>query len=270
MEDLSRLCVHTITTRPWSLAEAVEHYARAGVRGVTVWRDVFETVSPKAARRMLADAGLSIVSLCRGGFFPAADAEGRRKSIDDNLRALDQAAEMGAPLVVLVCGAVPGLPLAEARRQIADGIAAVLPAAEARSLRLSVEPLHPMYAADRSAINTLAQANDVVERLNHPNLGVTVDVYHLWWDPDLEQQIARAGRRIFSFHVSDWRVPTRDLLSDRGLPGEGCIPVRQIRSRVEAAGFDGFVEVEIFSDHYWAMDQRFFLDRIIASARAHV
>lgn len=270
MADLSRLCVHTITTKPWRLAEAVEHYARAGVAGATVWRNALEGLEMGAAARLLSGSGLSVVSLCRGGFFPAANPAARQAALDDNRRALDEAAALGAPLLVLVCGAVPGLPLPEARKQIADGIAAVLPHAEACGVRLAIEPLHPMYAADRSAINTLAEANDVVERIAHPSLGITVDVYHLWWDPALEREIARARGRIFSFHVCDWRVPTEDLLNDRGLPGEGCIPIREIRGWVEAAGFDGFIEVEIFSQRYWAMDQRAFLDRIVESYRKHV
>ncbi len=270
MPELARLCVHTITTKPWSLKEDIGRYARAGVSGITVWRNALEPHGVAESARMLKDSGLAVVSLCRGGFFPASTGEGRQEAIDDNLRALDEAATIGAPLIVLVCGAVPGMPLAEARRQIAAGIAAVLPAAEARGVRLAIEPLHPMYAADRSAVNTLAQANDMAERINHPSLGVTVDVYHLWWDPQLEREIARAGKRIFSFHVCDWRTETRDLLNDRGLPGNGCIDIKQIRSWVEATGFDGFIEVEIFSNQYWAMDQQAFLDQLVASYRAHV
>jgi len=171
--------------------------------------------------------------------------------------------------LVLVCGAVPGMPLKEGRRQIADGIQAVLPHAEEAGVRLSIEPLHPMYADCRSAINTLAKANDVVETLASPWLGVTVDVYHLWWDPDLEREIARAGNNILSYHVSDWRTPTRDLLNDRGLMGEGCIDLLGIRGWVEATGFAGPIEVEIFSDTYWAMDQADYLGQIKAAYLQH-
>lgn len=264
LTDFSRLCLHTITTRPWSIEEATGRYAAAGVSGITVWRQWLEGRDAAKVGRDLRAAGLEVVSLCRGGFFPAADAAGRRAAVDDNLRAIDEAAALGAPLVVLVCGAVPGQPLAESRNQIADGIAAVLDRAAGAEVRLAVEPLHPMYADSRSAINTIRQANELCDRIDSPLLGVTVDVYHLWWDPELEAQIERCGRagRIFSFHVCDWRTPTEDLLNDRGLMGEGCIDVRQIRGWVEAAGFNGPVEVEIFSDRYWAADQNEFLQKI--------
>jgi len=170
---------------------------------------------------------------------------------------------------VLVCGAVPGLPLGEARRQIADGIATVLPHAKAVGVKLSIEPLHPMYADSRSAINTLRQANDMVDKIGSPWLGVTIDVYHVWWDPDLRQEIRRAGGSVLSFHVCDWRTPTRDILNDRGLMGEGCINIREIRRWVESAGFVGFIEVEIFSNEYWAADQTVFLGKIKAAYLAH-
>ncbi len=219
---------------------------------------------------MLRDSGLKVVSLCRGGFFPAATEAERAKAIDDNLRAIDEAAAIGAPLIVLVSGAVPGMPLPEARNQIAAGIEAVLPHAEAAGIKLAIEPLHPMYADDRCAVNTLKQANDMVAAIAHPLVGVTVDVYHLWWDDALEHEIARAGNSIFSFHVCDWHIPTRDLLNDRGLMGEGCIPLRQIRTWVEATGYTGFIEVEIFSTERWASDQAAYLDTIKAAYLEYV
>jgi len=264
LEDFSRLCLHTITTKPWSIEEATERYAAAGVRGVTVWRQWLDGRDIAQVGRDLRSAGIEVVSLCRGGFFPALDAAGRQAAIDDNLRAVDEAKALGAPLIVLVCGAVPGQPLEESRKQIADGIAATLERARQAKVRLAIEPLHPMYADSRSAINTICQANDVCDSIDDPLLGVTVDVYHLWWDPDLKREIERCGRagRIFSFHVCDWRTPTEDLLNDRGLMGEGCIDVRGIRGWVEENGFHGFVEVEIFSNRYWAMDQDLFLERI--------
>jgi sugar phosphate isomerase/epimerase len=264
LTDFSRLCVHTITTKPWSIEEATDAYAAAGVRGVTVWRQWLEGRDIGKVGRSLRAAGIEIVSLCRGGFFPAADAAGRRRAIDDNLRAVDEAQALGAPLIVLVCGAVPGQPLAESRRQIADGIAAVLDRAQEANVRLAIEPLHPMYADRRSAVNTLRQANEMCDQIDSPLVGAVVDVYHVWWDPDLESQIRRCGQagRIFAFHASDWRTPTEDLLNDRGLMGEGCIDVRQIRGWVEESGFHGFVEVEVFSNRYWAMEQGEFLEKI--------
>ncbi len=229
---------------------------------MTVWRQHLEPFGPKEAGVMIRDAELTPVSLCRGGFFPAKSRRARREALDENRKAIDEAWELGVPIVVLVCGAVPGMPLADARRQIAEGIAELLDHAKAAQVLLSIEPLHPMYAADRSAINTLKQANDIVEALKSPWVGVTVDVYHLWWDPDLEKEVHRAAKSILSFHVSDWRTPTRDLLNDRGLMGEGCINISQIRRWVEAAGFTGFIEVEILSNTYWAMDQPGYVERI--------
>jgi sugar phosphate isomerase/epimerase len=206
---------------------------------------------------LLAESGLKVISLCRGGLFPGKTEADRQKALDDNRRAIDEAAAIGAPLVVLVCGAAPGIPLSEARKQIADGIAAVVPHAAAANVKLGIEPLHPMYADNRSAISTLGQANDLVEKLRSPQVGVTIDVYHLWWDDRLEREIARCGKlgAIFSYHVCDWRTPTRDLLLDRGMMGEGCIPLKQIRGWVEKAGFTGMIEVEIFSTELWKMDQ---------------
>jgi sugar phosphate isomerase/epimerase len=264
LTDFARLCVHTITTRPWSIEEATRHYSAAGVQGVTVWRQWLEGRQPAQVGRAIREAGMQVVSLCRGGFFPAPDAAGRQAAIDDNRRAIAEAQALGAPLIVLVCGAVPGQPLAVSRQQIADGIAAVVDDARAAGVKLAVEPLHPMYADSRSAINTLRQANDLCDRLASPQVGVAVDVYHVWWDSELESEIQRSGRagRILAYHVCDWRTPTEEMLNDRGLMGEGCIPLRQIRGWVEAAGFHGFVEVEIFSNRWWALDQHEFLNRI--------
>lgn len=270
---MNRLCIHTMTTKPWSIDDCARHYPAAGVGGITVWRQHLEGQDPARSGAMLRDAGLDIVSLCRGGFFPAATAPGRQAAIDDNLKAIDQAHALGAPLIVLVCGAVPGQPLEESRRQITEGIAAVLPAAKAAGVKLAIEPLHPMYADDRSAINSMAQAHAVCENLGSPeHLGIAVDVYHVWWDDSLESQVKLAGerQRLFAFHVCDWKTPTTDLLNDRGLMGEGCIPIRQIKSWVNAAGFDGCNEVEIFSLKYWAMDQTEWLRRIVAAYRTEV
>jgi sugar phosphate isomerase/epimerase len=263
LTDFSRLCLHTITTKPWSLDEACREYARAGVRGISVWRDALKGRDAKASGRQLRDAGLGIVSLVRGGFFPATDAAGRQKALDENRQCIDEAAALGAPLIVLVCGAVAGQPLAESRRQIAEGIAAIAPHAQRAGVKLAIEPLHPMSADTRSAINTLKQANDVAAQFD-ATVGVAVDVYHLWWDDQLEAEIARCGRlgKLLAYHVCDWRSPTVDLLNDRGLMGEGCIPLREIRGWVEAAGFRGFIEVEIFSHRLWQADQVEFLRKI--------
>ena len=272
LTDLGRLCVHTATTKPWPLERAAEAYASAGVKGITVWRDALAGRDLAQAGALLRGQGLEVVSLCRGGFFPHKEATGRQKALDDNRRAIDEAAAVGAPMVVLVCGAVPGQPLPVSRDQIRAGIEAVLPHAQASNVRLAIEPLHPMYADDRSAVNTMRQANDIAEAIGSDHVGVAVDVYHLWWDPELREQLLRCGRagRLFAFHVCDWKTPTEDLLLDRGLPGEGCIDIRQIRGWVEQAGFRGFCEVEVFSKKHWASDQGEFLERIKQSFLAHV
>jgi sugar phosphate isomerase/epimerase len=264
LTDTSRLCIHTITTKPWSLDECVTRYAAAGVGGITVWRQALEGRSVAASGRQIRDAGLQIASLCRGGFFPAATSAARASALDDNRRCIDDAAALGAPLIVLVCGATTEQPLSESRRQITEGIAAVLPHAAAAGVKLAIEPLHPVYAADRSAINTMGQARDICRQLNSPWVGIAADVYHIWWDPNLETEIKAAGREgaLFAFHVCDWLTPTSDVLNDRGLMGEGCIPLRQIRGWVEEAGFQGFNEVEIFSNRWWATDQAAFLGKI--------
>ena len=263
--DLSRLCLHTITTRPWPIETAAEKYARAGVSGISVWRDSVKDQDIKATGQMLRDAGLTIVSYVRGGFFPALTEKDRQAAIEDNLKMIDEAAELGAPLLVMVCGAHPGQSLQESRLQIKDGIAAILPHATACGVKLGIEPLHPMYADNRSAINTLRQANDMVSELASDHLGVVYDIYHLWWDPELQAETRRCGanRNLLAFHVCDWKTPTEDLLFDRGLMGEGCIDIRQIRGWVESAGFEGFIEVEIFSHRYWELDQNAFLEMIV-------
>ena len=267
LTDLSKLCVHTIT----SIEEAMDQYAAAGIGGVTVWRQWLDGREIAAVGDQLRERNLEIAALCRGGFFPATTTQDRETAIEDNRLAIREAAALGAPMIVLVCGAVPGQPLEESRKQIADGIAAVLPLAEEHNIKLAIEPLHPVYADDRSAINTMASANAVCDQLDHPLVGIAADVYHIWWDPDLEAQIKLTGEknRLFAFHICDWMTPTADLLNDRGLMGEGCIDIPGIRAMVEAAGFNGFNEVEVFSDRWWARDQNEFLDAIKTAYLAH-
>ena len=271
LTDFSRLCVHTITTKGWELEEAVERYAESGVSGITVWRQWLEGRDPAEAGDRIRAAGLKVVSLCRGGFYPAFEEKDRDEAIEDNKRAIEDAAALGAPLVVLVCGAVPGQSLVESRKQITDGIAATLPLAESLGVKLAIEPLHPMYADDRSAINSLASANDVCDELNHPLVGIAYDVYHLWWDPDLEEQTKRTAQadRLFAYHVCDWMTPTTDLLNDRGLMGEGCIDLRGIRALVEKNRFDGMIEVEVFSNRWREKPTQEFLGAIKQSYLNH-
>ncbi|HWR99783.1 MAG TPA: sugar phosphate isomerase/epimerase family protein [Prolixibacteraceae bacterium] len=267
IEDLSRLCVHTLTTRPWDIESCVKNYASAGIKGITIWRNVLENKNLADVKSLLDDYGMDVVSLARGGFFPSVDFKKREIAIDDNLLAIEQAASVGAPLIVLVCGADGGQSLEKSREQIAEGIFKILPAAKSAGVKLAIEPLHPMYAGDRSAINTLRQANDMAEMIHSEWVGVAVDVYHLWWDPSLQVEIKRcaAHKNLLAFHVCDWNVPTTDFLNDRGLMGDGCINVPEIRSWVEEAGFNGYNEVEIFSNKYWATDQKQYLEKIKAA-----
>jgi len=272
LTDLSQLCIHTITLKPWNIEEAAKKFSAAGVKGITVWRDTLEGRNIKQTGKMLREHGLTIVSSCRGGFFPNKDAGKRQLAIDDNRRAIEEAAELGTSVLVLVCGADSSQPLEDSRMQIHDGIGALVPHAAAAGVRLAIEPLHPMYADTRSAINTLSRANDMAEAFHSPWVGVAVDVYHLWWDPCLEKEIKRCGEHgnLLAFHVCDWKVPTTDLLLDRGLMGEGCIPLKQIRGWVEETGFNGFIEVEIFSNTWWKEDQSEFLNKIVKAYKEHV
>ena len=267
LTDLSRLCVHTITTKPWKIEEAAANFAAAGVGGITVWRDALAGRNIRKTGDLLRGEGLKIISLCRGGFFPSIEKAKRVEAIGENKKAIDEAAELGTDMVVLVCGAEPRQTLYDSRAQIKEAIQGLLPHAESAGVKLAIEPLHPMYADTRSAVNTLSQANEMAEEIQSPWVGVAVDVYHLWWDPSLEHEIKRCGRNrnLFAFHICDWNVPTTDMLNDRGLMGEGCINVPLIRSWVEDAGFTGFNEVEIFSNTFWKMDQSEFLQKIITA-----
>jgi sugar phosphate isomerase/epimerase len=245
----------------WSLAETIEGCARRGIPGIAPWRDPVQAMGAEAAGRQIRDAGLRVSGYCRAGMFPAADAAGLQAALDDNRRAIDEAAALGAECLVILGGGMPAgskdLPLA--RRQARDGLAAILPYARECGVPLAIEPLHPMYAADRCCISTLKHANNLCEELDpqgEGGIGVAIDVYHVFWDPELEREVKRAGAaRILAFHVCDWLVPTRDLLLDRGMMGDGVIDIPRIRALVEAAGYDGLIEVEIFSrDNWWRRD----------------
>src|SRR5512132_2715397 len=242
MRDLSHdrtlLSINSMTVKAWSLEQLVEGCARAGLSAISPWRDIVQACGPERAGKLIRAHAMTVTGLCRGGMVPAADAAGRRAALDDNRRAVDEAAAIGAQCLVLVVGGLPkgSRDLNGARMQVRDALAALLPYARQAKVPLAIEPLHPMYAADRACVNTLAHANDLCDRLGD-GVGVAVDVYHVWWDPDLAEQIARAGKRILTYHVCDWLVPTRDLLLDRGMPGDGVIDLRSIRTMVEATGY---------------------------------
>lgn len=251
--NFDRLSLNQITTDRWSLREAVEGSVRAGIPWIAPWRNKVHEAGLAESRRYIRDAGLKVSSLCRGGYFPAATKAGRQERLKDNFRAVEEAAELGAEVLVLVCGPSADKDIATARQYVEEGIEQLIPHAKAHGVKLGIEPLHPMYAAERSVIVTLGQANTLAEKFNKQDVGVVVDVFHVWWDPNLYTEIARAGDRISGFHVSDWLVPVPDLLLGRGMMGDGVIELRRIREAVEAAGYNGPIEVEIFNRAIWDM-----------------
>ena len=250
--DREWLAINTATIKSCSLEQAIAGCARAGITAIAPWRDIVQQCGIARAQKLIRAAGLTVTCLCRGGLFTAADEAGRHTAIEDNRRAVDEAAAIGAQCLVLIAGGLPpgSKDLAGAHAQVRDGLAAVLPYARSAGVPLAIEPLHPMTAADRGCVNTLAHANDLCDELG-PGLGIAIDVYHVWWDPDLAGQIARSRARILSYHVCDWLVPTRDLVFDRGMPGDGIIDLRRLRAMVEGAGYRGHCDVEIFSAQNW-------------------
>lgn len=251
--DLSRLSLNQATTKYWTLREAIDGCARAGIPAIGVWRDRLAEAGVSAAARMLRDAGLHCSSLCRGGWFPAATRAERAARIEDNRRAIAEAAALGADVLVLVCGPAPDRNLRAARQMVEEGIAAILPDAIDHGVTLGIEPLHPMFAADRSVIASLGEAVALAERFDSPRVGVVIDAYHVWWDADVYRLIERCGKRTVAYHVSDWIVPLPDVLNGRGMMGDGVIELRSLREAIDAAGYDGFIEVEIFNEAIWRM-----------------
>lgn len=282
------LSINTATVRKsrgveQPLTGIIEACAQRGIRAISPWRDQVAAAGLPAISKLVRDHGLELSGYCRGGMFPAIDAAGLKAAREDNRRAVDEACELNAACLVLVVGALPGAlagkaahkDIALSRAQVSDGIAELLEYAKASKMPLAIEPLHPMYAADRACINTMEQALDVCDALDSSRsgaLGVAVDVYHVWWDPKLEAQIKRAGKdRLMAFHVCDWMTPTTHLLEDRGMMGDGVIDIPRIRGWVEAQGFAGYSEVEIFSSgNWWQRESAEVLDTCIARHRSAV
>ena len=290
------LSVNTATVRKSRGVEApltdiIEDCARRQIRAISPWRDQVAACGLETISQRVKAHGMELSGYCRGGMFPAADARGLRAARDDNRRAVDEACELRARCLVLVVGGLPGAldgraahkDIALARSQVRDGIAELLEYAKLAGMPLAIEPLHPMYAADRACINTLEQALDVCDELDPVGsavagatqpaaLGVAVDLYHVWWDPKLKAQIERAGKaRLLAFHVCDWLTPTTDLLNDRGMMGDGVIDIPRIRGWVEAQGFAGYSEVEIFSQrNWWRRSRAEVLDTCIQRHRSAV
>ncbi|WP_407565053.1 sugar phosphate isomerase/epimerase family protein [Streptomyces sp. 184] len=255
----ARLSLNQETIRQWSLPELANGSAAAGLRGVGLWRAPVQEFGVDAAAKLFRDAGLTVTSLCRGGFFTADDPGERAAALDDNRRAIDEAATLGTDTLVLVSGGLPAgsRDLHGARERIADALGALAPYAAERAVRLAIEPLHPMFAADRCVVSTLAQSLDLAERFPADRVAVVVDTYHLWWDDTVAAQITRAGEsgRIAAFQLADWVTPLPEgVLLGRGQLGEGSVDLRWFRERVDEAGYTGFVEVEIFNPALWARD----------------
>jgi len=282
------LSINTATVRKsrgqdLPLTDIIEACVSRGINAISPWRDQVAAVGLNTISKLVKTQGLKLSGYCRGGMFPAATAAGIQAADADNRQAVDEACELNAPCLVLVVGGLPGALAGQAahkniqqsRDQVFEGIEKLLAYAKSCNIPLAIEPLHPMYAADRACINTLEQALDVCDKLDPLQtgaLGVAVDVYHVWWDPKLQQQIERAGqKRLLAFHVCDWLTPTRDLLNDRGMMGDGVIDIPKIRGWVEAQGFNGFSEVEIFStENWWQRDHSEVLETCITRHRSAV
>jgi sugar phosphate isomerase/epimerase len=265
--DLSRLSLNTATTKGWTLEQAVEGAAGAGLPAVGLWRDRVAEVGLERAARTVREAGLRVSSLCRGGFLTAATDDGVRAALEDNRAAIVEAATLGTRELIMVVGGLPAADgpnrpplqggdrdLRAARQRVSDRIAELVPFAAEHDVRLVLEPLHPIFAADRAVLSTLAQCLDIAEPFPAKTVGVVVDTYHVWWDPDLEHQIARAGRkgRLASYQVCDWNLPiAADPLLSRGYMGDGFIDFPTITRWVAEAGYTGDVEVEIFNQEIW-------------------
>ncbi|MGW7416062.1 sugar phosphate isomerase/epimerase family protein [Streptomyces sp. NPDC054863] len=273
--DLARLSINQETLKQWSLEELAEGCAAAGIGSVGLWRAPVQEYGAERAAKLMRDAGLTVTSLCRGGFFTAVDEAERARALDDNRAAIDEAATLGTDTLVLVSGGLPpgSRDLAGARERIADALAALGPYAFARGVRLAIEPLHPMFASDRCVVSTLGQALDLAERFPASQVGVVVDTYHVWWDDLAPAHIARAGAtgRIHSFQVADWITPLpAGVLLGRGQLGDGSIDMRSFREQVDATGFTGPIEVEIFNEDLWARDGAEALAEVAERYREHV
>ncbi|MFF0157552.1 sugar phosphate isomerase/epimerase family protein [Streptomyces sp. NPDC005263] len=261
MTDLARFSINQMTVKQLSMPELVDTCLELGVPGVGLWREPVQTYGVDATAKLVRDAGLAVTTLCRGGFLTAIDPDERARALDDNRRAVDEAATLGTDVLVLVSGGLPtgSKDLRGARERIADALAELGPYAEDHGVKLAIEPLHPMFASDRCVVSTLAQALDLAERFPAHQVGVTVDTYHIWWDDTAPEQIARAGAgdRIHTFQLADWTTPLPEgVLNGRGQIGDGAIDMREWLGYVTAAGYTGPIEVELFNDGLWARDGR--------------
>ncbi|MCF4138431.1 sugar phosphate isomerase/epimerase [Streptomyces sp. Tue 6430] len=274
MTGLERFSINQMTVKQLSLPELVAACTDLGVGNVGLWREPVQAYGVAETAKLVRDAGLTVTTLCRGGFLTAADPDGRAAALADNRRAVDEAATLGTEVLVLVSGGLPpgSKDLHGARERIADALAELGPYAEDHGVRLAIEPLHPMYASDRCVVSTLTQALDIAERFPAHQVGVTVDTYHIWWDDRAPAEIARAGAsgRIHTFQLADWTTPLPEgVLNGRGQIGDGAIDMRAWQGHVEAAGYTGAIEVELFNDALWARDGREVLAETAARFAEH-
>ncbi|WP_042426169.1 sugar phosphate isomerase/epimerase family protein [Streptacidiphilus anmyonensis] len=270
---MTRLSLNQITTKGWSLAQAVRGCVDAGIPAIGLWRDKVAETGVAEAAKLVRDAGLAVSTLCRGGFLTAPDPDGLRAALAENLRALEEAAELGTDTLVMVVGGLPegSRDLVGARERVAELLGELAPHAGDFGVRMAIEPLHPMFCADRAVVSTLGQALDLAERFPASQVGVVVDSYHVWWDPYLSAQIDRAGDRIASYQVCDWTLPLpADALLGRGHVGDGCIDFRAMTDQVTAAGHTGWIEVEIFNQEIWDTPGEETLRTVLERHGAHV
>jgi sugar phosphate isomerase/epimerase len=261
MSLLQRLSFNQMTVEPWSLEQVVRNCSKNRIPYIGAWRHKLDGDAAKASA-MIRSEGLRVSSLCRGGWFSAPTVEERRRRVADNRLAIEEAALLQAPVLVIVSGPANGQTLEDARATVLDGLLEILPDADRAGVTLGIEPLHPMYAAERSVVVTLKQANDLADQLSSSAAGVIVDVFHVWWDPEVMPQIERARGKIAGFHVSDWPVPLPGILMGRAMMGDGVIALRKLRHAVDATGYDGPIEVEIFNEEIWKSADDGLLDRV--------
>ncbi len=270
METANRLSINQYTVKNWTIPQLLEGCAAEQIPFVALWRDKVAEAGLDETLKLLGDTGIKVSSLCRGGFFPAATLDQQSRNLSENHRAVDEAAAVGAEVLVLVCGGIANDDLDRSREMVVGGIGRLLPYAEQVGIRLGIEPLHPMFAADRSVIVSLSQANAIVELFKSGNLGVVIDVYHVWWDPTVYSEMARAAGHIFGFHVNDWIVPVPNMLNGRGMMGDGVIEIKRLREAAAEAGYGGPIEVEIFNEELWRLPGRELLRLIKDRFLTHV
>ena len=253
METVSRLSINQYTVRNWTVPQLLEGCVAEQIPFVSLWRDKVAETGLDETLKLLGETGVKVSSLCRGGFFPAATLDQQSRNLEENYRAVDEAATVGAEVLVLVCGGIVNRDLDRSREMVVRGIDHLLPYAEQAGVKLGIEPLHPMFTADRSVIVSLSQANAIIELFKSRTLGMVIDVYHVWWDPAVYSEIERASDQIFGFHVNDWIVPVPDMLNGRGIMGDGVIAIKRLREAVTQAGYNGPIEVEIFNEELWQL-----------------